>query len=372
MRLNLQILRDELAPLEFSSHLAPGAATRSCTFALPYVPGEPLEEGPVYVARADELPERPHVRGVASVMCVGEPPAAWRHGNLDLLWCDERSIDERSLLARVTRSFARHDEWERSVRGQLAGEGQPRELELVLEGLLAHQLLDERRIEAAAASFGWDVHDRYLCVSVASVQRSQSQERLGATATSLSPLVGQLACVLHGEHLVVVCNLTRAQESEGGMLARLSGTFVPRLLAVGASSAYGDLKNTFYYYNQTLAAARIGARRAPDKACWRYEDYLLDDMLRRVHLRQIPDALTPAGLLALMDYDRENGTELTRLLRGYLDHDRNVTRTARDLFLTRSTCIRHLEQIWQVSGLDLDDADVRLACSVALRLQHRG
>ena len=95
-------------------------------------------------------------------------------------------------------------------------------------------------------------------------------------------------------------------------------------------------------------------------------------MLRRVHLRQIPDALTPAGLLALMDYDRENGTELTRLLRGYLDRDRNVTRTARDLFLTRSTCIRHLEQIRQISGLDLNDADVRLACSVALRLQHRG
>lgn len=372
MRLNLQILRDELAPLEFSSHLAPGAATRSCTFALPYVPDEPLEEGPVYVARASELPERSGARGVASVICVGEPPAAWRHGNLDVLWCDEGAIGARALLARVTRAFARHDEWERSVRGRLAEGGQPRELDLVLEGLLAHQLLDERRIEAAAGSFGWNVHDRYLCVSVASVQRGQSQERLGATAASLSPLVGELACVLHGEHLVVVCNLTRAGADEGGMLRRIGGVFVPGLLAVGASSAYADLKNTFYYYNQTLAAARLGSREAPGAACWRYGDYLLGDMLRRVRLRQIPDALTPAGLLALMEHDREQGTELTALLRGYLDRDRNVTRTARDLFLTRSTCIRHLEQIREISGLDLDDADVRLACSVALRLQQRG
>lgn len=371
MRLNLQILRDELAPLEFSSHLAPGAATRSCTFALPYVPAEPLEEGPVYVAQAGELPEHPAARGVASVICVGEPPAAWRHGNLDVLWCDERAVDARSLLARVTRSFARHDEWERSMRGQLAEEGQPRELELVLEGLLAHRLLDERRIEAASAAFGWAVHDHYLCVSVASVQRGQSQERLGATAASLSALVGQLACVLHGEHLVVVCNLTRAGTDEEGMLRRVSGVFVPGLLAVGASTGYADLKNTFYYYNQTLAAARLGSLRAPGEACWRYGDYLLDDMLRRVRLRQIPDALTPTGLLALMEHDRTHGTELTRLLRGYLDRDRNVTRTARDLFLTRSTCIRHLEQVREISGLDLDDADVRLACSVALRLQGR-
>ena len=155
------------------------------------------------------------------------------------------------------------------------------------------------------------------------------------------------------------------------MLRRLAGVFIPGLLAVGASEAYGDLKNTFYYYNQALAAARLGIRRQPESACWRYADFLLADMLRRVRVRQIPAALTPPGLLRLMEHDRANGTELTRLLRGYLDRDRNVTRTARDLFLTRSTCIRHLEQIGEISGLDLDDPDVRLACSIALRLHER-
>lgn len=371
MRLNLQILRDELAPLEFSSHLAPGAATRTCTYALPLVPGEPLEEGPVYVAEASELPARPNASGIASVICVGQPTASWRHGDLDILWTEEGAIDVRALLARVTRSFARHEEWERSMRGQIEEAGQPRELELVLEGLLAHQLLDERRIEAGAGLLGWDVFDRYLCVSIASVQRGQSQERLESTARSLSGRIGELACVMHGEHLVVVCNLTRAGTDEDGMLRRLAGVFIPGLLAVGASEAYEDLKNTFYYYNQALAAARLGIRRQPESACWRYADFLLADMLRRVRVRQIPAALTPPGLLRLMEHDRSNGTELTRLLRGYLDRDRNVTRTARNLFLTRSTCIRHLEQIDEISGLDLDDPDVRLACSIALRLHER-
>ena len=149
----------------------------------------------------------------------------------------------------------------------------------------------------------------------------------------------------------------------------MAGLFVPGLLAVGVSSEYGDLKNTFYYYNQTLAAARLGEKDCPGEALWRYEDYLLSDMLRRVRVRQIPAALTPAGLLRLMEYDRARGTDLVRLLRGYLDHDRNVTRTARDLFMTRSTCIRHLEQIQQVSGLDLDDPDVRLTLGISLRLR---
>ena len=126
VRLNLQILRDELAPLEFSSHLAPGAATRTCTYALPFVPGEPLEEGPVYVAEASELSARPNASGIASVICVGQPTASWRHGDLDILWTEEGAIDVRALLARVARSFARHEEWERSMRGQIEEAGQPR------------------------------------------------------------------------------------------------------------------------------------------------------------------------------------------------------------------------------------------------------
>ena len=368
MRLNLQVLKDELEGLEFSSHLAPGAATRSCLYALPYVPGESFEEGAVYVADAAELPETPEASGTVSLICVGEPPATWRHGRHDVLWVEAGAITPRALLARVTRTFARHEQWERGIARAIEGGGQPRELELVLEGLLAHQLLDERRIEAAARAFGWEVFDRYLCVSIASVQRGQSQERLEATAASLAPLIGQVAFVLHGTHLVVVGNLTRVATDEEGMLRRLAGVFVPGLLAVGASSAYGDLKNTFYYYNQTLAAARLGEKADPGRAVWRYEDYLLPDMLRRIRVRQIPAALTPAGLLRLMEYDRANGTELVRLLRGYLDHDRNVTRCARGLFMTRSTCIRHLEQIKRISDLDLDDADVRLTCSIALRL----
>ena len=89
MRLNLQILRDELAPLEFSSHAARRGATRTCTYALPFVPGEPLEEGPVYVAEASELSARPNASGgIASVICVGQPTASGRHGDLDILWTE--------------------------------------------------------------------------------------------------------------------------------------------------------------------------------------------------------------------------------------------------------------------------------------------
>ena len=39
--------------------------------------------------------------------------------------------------------------------------------------------------------------------------------------------------------------------------------------------------------------------------------------------------------------------------------------------LVTARVIRHLEQIGEISGLDLDDPDVRLACSIALRLHER-
>lgn len=264
MRLNLQILRDELAPLEFSSHLAPGAATRTCTYALPFVPGEPLEEGPVYVAEASELSARPNASGIASVICVGQPTASWRHGDLDILWTEEGAIDVRAAsrpcdqVLRAPRGVGAFNA--RTDRRRPDSHASSSSCSRAFSPTSCLTSAASRR---ARALLGWDVFDRYLCISIASVQRGQSQERLESTAQSLSGRIGELACVMHGEHLVVICNLTRAGTDEEGMLRQLAGVFIPGLLAVGASEAYGDLKNTFYYYNQALAAARLGIRRDP-------------------------------------------------------------------------------------------------------------
>lgn len=70
---------------------------------------------------------------------------------------------------------------------------------------------------------------------------------------------------------------------------------------------------------------------------------------------------------ALLRYDAESGSELTRTLRTYLDHGGNYDETAAALIIHRSTLRYRLQRIRDLTGLDLGDPDTRLNLHVAVR-----
>ena len=74
-------------------------------------------------------------------------------------------------------------------------------------------------------------------------------------------------------------------------------------------------------------------------------------------------------LKPLQGYDRAHGGDLVRTLDAYLRHGGNSVRTADALFLHRNSLRYRLARIQALLGMDLDDADVRLALSVALLLK---
>ena len=88
-------------------------------------------------------------------------------------------------------------------------------------------------------------------------------------------------------------------------------------------------------------------------------------------LRDSPElrAFYAEYLGALESYDERHGTELIRTLEGFFTHHGNHVRAAEALHLHRNTLLYRLARLQAISGLDLDDAEVRLAAQVALRLR---
>ncbi|WP_053202684.1 helix-turn-helix domain-containing protein [Jiangella muralis] len=70
---------------------------------------------------------------------------------------------------------------------------------------------------------------------------------------------------------------------------------------------------------------------------------------------------------ALLRYDAESHSELTRTLRTYLDHGGSYDETAAALIIHRSTLRYRLQRIRDLTGLDLGDPDIRLNLHVAVR-----
>jgi sugar diacid utilization regulator len=80
------------------------------------------------------------------------------------------------------------------------------------------------------------------------------------------------------------------------------------------------------------------------------------------------DTFVKKWIGALLDHDRDHGSELVRTLGVYLDSGGNYDRASGALIIHRSTLRYRLRRIRELSGLDLGDPDSRLNLHVALRV----
>lgn len=91
-----------------------------------------------------------------------------------------------------------------------------------------------------------------------------------------------------------------------------------------------------------------------------------------VLLRESPELweFYRATLAALADYDHKQHAELLRTLEAFFANNGNLARTAESLHVHRNTLLYRIERIEAISGLNLEDAEDRLALWLALKA-HR-
>ena len=70
----------------------------------------------------------------------------------------------------------------------------------------------------------------------------------------------------------------------------------------------------------------------------------------------------------LWEYDKEHQTEFYKTLKVYLENNENAVQSARELFIHRSTFLYRLERIKEMTGLDLNNPDMRLYCLLSYRI----
>ncbi|MFD8818880.1 PucR family transcriptional regulator [Streptomyces sp. NPDC059627] len=128
------------------------------------------------------------------------------------------------------------------------------------------------------------------------------------------------------------------------------------------------------------AAASAGLRHAADTAPaaqglpdrpW-YDARSLDIDLLLWRLRDHPDlaAFVDRAIGPLRDHDQRSKPPLLPTLETYLAHAGRKAETARELHLNRQTLYNRLARIGELLGTDLDDPQVVLALSLALRARR--
>jgi purine catabolism regulator len=70
----------------------------------------------------------------------------------------------------------------------------------------------------------------------------------------------------------------------------------------------------------------------------------------------------------LIKYDSDHRGSLVQTLEAYFNHHGNISRTTESLFVHRNTLLYRMERIQELTGQDLNNADMRLALHLSLKL----
>ena len=136
-------------------------------------------------------------------------------------------------------------------------------------------------------------------------------------------------------------------------------------LTIGISMPFSSM--------ETLSAAHLQAVFAIEKAGHKdgfffCRDFAFNYLLRILDREELTRSLLHPAVDILNQYDQENGTDLLKTLRVYMQQSMNQIHTANALFIHRNTLKYRLARIEELTDIDLSDADEKLYLSLSLRL----
>jgi purine catabolism regulator len=139
----------------------------------------------------------------------------------------------------------------------------------------------------------------------------------------------------------------------------------PARCGVGSpASELSDWRISFRQAGQALEMARRLGNPTP----LYFPDLSVYRLLLQIEHNPELMAFQEAILGPLLAY--EGGEEFIRTLEAFFNNNGNLSQTAESLFIHRNTLLYRMERIAEISGLDLDNPETRLAVQLALRI-HR-
>ena len=120
-------------------------------------------------------------------------------------------------------------------------------------------------------------------------------------------------------------------------------------------------------YLQALIALDLGDRKMPSMWSHDFNDVVFDYILEQATRRLPGYMLSHEKLLHLKEMDDFQNTDYMHTLKLYLDNHLNAVKTAKDLYIHRSTFLYRLDKIKSILDTNLEDPEEILYLMLSFR-----
>lgn len=140
------------------------------------------------------------------------------------------------------------------------------------------------------------------------------------------------------------------------------------LLIAGISRKFTNFFDLRAAYHQTNIAFELGRIKNPTYWYFKFNDYALDYLLKNGMGMFAPDQIGSQALVVLRQYDRSYNTRYYQTLYEYINQHYNATAAAKSLYIARSSFLKRMERIAQLTGVDLDNWTEQLYITMSFQL----
>ena len=241
-------------------------------------------------------------------------------------------------------------------------------LDRILLDILSGDEQDDELKKQWLEDFGWRPEHRYLCLVVKVALTDLENMTARFLCSHIESMLKHSSVFQFEGNIAAFVNLTRFDGDADDVKDRIIYFLRDSFLKAGFSNEFTGFDNITGYYAQACAALETGSQKEPYKWIHRFDEvalqYMLDHGRGDFSLRLI----CSSKILMLRDFDAEHNTEYYHTLECYLKNRENAVRTAKELYIHRSTFLYRMEKIRELTKLDLNDYDTLLYAMMSFRM----
>ncbi len=246
-----------------------------------------------------------------------------------------------------------------------------------LEGLLAGTL-PAKEIERLESRLDHDTRQLHAILTFAwNSPNAPSLRRLTTTINWLLTTHNRPALLhVYGEDHVCVFqalkssdgeSMNTAQELERRVREQIEAEFPAARLVAGISGPAANLSDWPTVYKEAVQAMRLGQRLNLNRLV-DFHSLGVFQLLGQIEDIPAVRAFCEQVIGPLIKYDNEHRSSLVQTMDAYFAHHGNISQTAESLFIHRNTLLYRLDRIQELAHLNLNQADMRLAMHLSLKL----
>lgn len=243
-----------------------------------------------------------------------------------------------------------------------------RGIDQLLRDLLNRKTIPQVHIKKLLALLNWELNDTYFCIILKPIASSQHEDALSSIALRISSHFTNSVYIIHEQSIFFIFNISHTKQTQRELFTASLPLFRDYMLLGGCSTEFYNFQEFPDYCIQAQNTLEIGQQLNPSFWFFFYDDYLMPYLLKGCQNKTAAALLIPNYLKKLLAYDTKKNTSYIELLDIYLSHDRNVTDTAAHAEIHRTTVLYRLKRIQEITSINLDDYQTRLATMISLQI----